>query len=167
MQNIFSRRLSLVLLALSCSVFSPAAHTAPLDIKAAQALWSMRAALNVAALQCQFDPTLNVIDNYKHFLQDHSVLLKQVQTMMTNWKKGGFDHYTTELYNSFSSVNEQRPFCTMASQVGGEAVQMTDEDLPEMAMKNMPSIIAIFPPPPVQTATKIPSKSKRKSRRRA
>jgi hypothetical protein len=33
----------------------------------AHALWSLRAALNVAALQCQFSPFLATVRNYNDF----------------------------------------------------------------------------------------------------
>lgn len=160
------RPLILNMMALGYLIVATPTGAAPLDVKAAEALWSMRAALNVAALQCQFDPSFNIVDNYKHFLQDHSVLLKQAQSVMSSVKKQNFDHYTTELYNSFSSVNEQMPFCTKAAQVGNDVSQMKDEELPQMAMTTMPEIRAIFPAPPVQVATKSKAKSKRKSRRR-
>ena len=39
-------------------------------------VWNMRAALNVAALQCQFEPTLLSVENYNAMLRDHEVELK-------------------------------------------------------------------------------------------
>ena len=39
-------------------------------------IWNMRAALNVAALQCQFEPTLLSVINYNAVINDHSVELK-------------------------------------------------------------------------------------------
>ena len=35
-------------------------------------VWNMRAALNVAALQCQFEPTLLTVPNYKRMLRDQA-----------------------------------------------------------------------------------------------
>ena len=35
-------------------------------------VWNLRAALNVAALQCQFAPTLLTVDNYNAMLNDHA-----------------------------------------------------------------------------------------------
>jgi hypothetical protein len=43
--------------------------TAP-ELRAAL-VWNLRAALNVAALQCQFEPTLMTLGNYNAFLKDH------------------------------------------------------------------------------------------------
>ncbi len=36
----------------------------------------MRAALNVAALQCQFEPMLTTVSNYNATLKDHEAELK-------------------------------------------------------------------------------------------
>jgi len=45
------------------------------ELRAAMA-WNMRAALNVAALQCQFEPTLLSVVNYNAVLTDHNAELK-------------------------------------------------------------------------------------------
>ena len=38
----------------------------------ANLLWTMRSGLNVAALQCQFEPTLLTVSNYNYLLKDHA-----------------------------------------------------------------------------------------------
>ena len=48
----------------------------PEEAKAA-IIWNVRAALNVAALQCQFEPTLLAVSNYNAMLVDHKAELKR------------------------------------------------------------------------------------------
>src|SRR5690349_3692253 len=38
----------------------------------AHLLWNLRSGLNVAALQCQFSPSLRAVDNYNALLAHHS-----------------------------------------------------------------------------------------------
>lgn len=75
-------------------------------------LWNFRAALNVAALQCQ-SVYMRAAPNYNGFIAHHSVeLANAYQTLgkyftRTNGPKGTvlFDQYSTRTYNSFSTMN--------------------------------------------------------------
>ncbi|NIJ08389.1 hypothetical protein FHS31_002006 [Sphingomonas vulcanisoli] len=100
----------------------------PLEIKA-NLLWSMRAGLNVAALQCQFAPSLRTVDNYNHMLGQHKLELQKAYTTLSAYFKrtGGktwstkLDQYTTRTYNGFSTLHAQLTFCETAAQIGYEA----------------------------------------------
>ena len=97
-------------------------------------LWNMRAGLNVAALQCQFEPTLLVVSNYNSLLKDHdgefdvaqAVLNKYyLRTAKVKTKKAGsdaFDQFGTHIYSSFSTVTAQRNFCQTANVIGRDAI---------------------------------------------
>ncbi len=108
--------------------------TKPLPAEArAHAIWTLRAALNVAALQCQYSPFLRSVDNYNQMLRKHGPEVMAAQTMMTRYfmrtvKRGGlaaFDRYNTRSYNSFSTLDAQYNFCWAAGQAG-QAVRMAN-----------------------------------------
>jgi hypothetical protein len=92
----------------------------------AHAVWTLRAALNVAALQCQYSPFLRTVDNYNQMLKKHgSELISAQTTMLSHYtrtmKRGGaaaFDRYNTRSYNSFSTLDAQYNFCWAAGQAG-------------------------------------------------
>jgi hypothetical protein len=94
-------------------------------------LWSLRAALNVAALQCDFEPTLLTTSNYNAMLAHHKVELTSAFKMVSDYfvrtqgaKPGQkqFDQYGTRTYSSFSTVQAQRNFCQTAGSVGRDAI---------------------------------------------
>lgn len=116
----------------------------------AHLVWSLRAALNVAALQCQYSPFLRTVDNYNQMLRKHGDELTSAQTTMIGFftrtqKRGGmagFDRYNTRSYNSFSTLDAQYNFCWTAAQAG-LAVRMADVGrLGEVAEAVMPGIRA-------------------------
>jgi hypothetical protein len=89
-------------------------------------VWMLRAAMNVAALQCQYSPFLRSVDNYNQMLRKHGAELVAAQkTMVAHFnrtvKRGGaanFDRYNTRSYNSFSTLDAQYNFCWVAGQAG-------------------------------------------------
>lgn len=94
-------------------------------------LWSLRAALNVAALQCDFEPTLLTTSNYNAMLAHHKAELagafKAVGDYFTRThglKPGQkqFDQYGTRTYSAYSTVQAQRNFCQTAGSVGRDAI---------------------------------------------
>ncbi len=100
------------------------ARATPADLKA-HAVWSLRAALNVAALQCQHSSFLRAVDNYNQMLRKHGSELTAAQNQMiahfTRTQKAGlaaFDRYNTRSYNSFSTLDAQYNFCWAAGQAG-------------------------------------------------
>jgi hypothetical protein len=92
----------------------------------AHAVWTLRAAMNVAALQCQYSPFLRTVDNYNQMLKKHGNELTAAQSVMQGHynrtlKRGGaaaFDRYNTRSYNSFSTLDAQYNFCWAAGQAG-------------------------------------------------
>lgn len=94
-------------------------------------VWSMRAALNVAALQCQFEPSLNTVRNYNALLMDHREELKSSFDTLGEYfertaktKKAGqsaLDQFGTRTYSSFATVGAQYGFCQTANAIGRDA----------------------------------------------
>ena len=103
-------------------------------------IWTLRSALNVAALQCQFEPVLNSVKTYNAVLRDHDVEFDAAQaTLMKyyaraggagsakagkNSKAGqmGFDQFGTRTYSAFATVSAQFGFCQTAGSIGRDAV---------------------------------------------
>jgi hypothetical protein len=101
----------------------------------AEVVWTLRAGLNFAALQCQFAPSLMVVPNYNQLLTHHSKeLAADYKLLQTYFKRtagkgatqnainAAFDSYNTRSYSSFSTVYAQRGFCQTASAIGQEAL---------------------------------------------
>lgn len=113
----------------------------------AHAVWTLRAALNVAALQCQYSPFLRAVDNYNQMLKKHAAELSLAQSRMINHftrtqKAGlaGFDRYNTRIYNSFSTLDAQYNFCWTAGQAG-QALRTADVgNMANVAEATLPAI---------------------------
>lgn len=118
-------------------------------------VWTLRAALNVAALQCQFEPTLVTVDNYNAMLKDHSTELKssfdalnKYFTRTTKTKAAGqtaLDQFGTRTYSSVTAVYSQLNFCQTAASIGRDAVFAPRGgfgDLAELRMRELRNAIA-------------------------
>lgn len=101
----------------------------------AEVVWTMRAGLNFAALQCQFAPSLMTVANYNAMLTHHAKeLATNYKTLQGYFKRNAgkgasinainaaFDSFNTRTYSSFSSVYAQRGFCQDASNIGQAAL---------------------------------------------
>ncbi|WP_375426987.1 hypothetical protein [uncultured Sphingomonas sp.] len=109
---------------------SPLPGATPDELRAGL-VWTMRAALNVAALQCQFEPTLGTVRNYNALLVDHRDELKNSFDVLTKYfvrtgktKKEGqtaLDQFGTRIYSSYATVGAQRGFCQTANTIGTDA----------------------------------------------
>lgn len=106
-------------------------------------VWNLRAALNVAALQCQFEPTLLSISNYNATIAHHDAELDAAQTVLLGYfhrtagkgKAGqtAADQYGTRIYSGYSTVQAQRGFCQSAAAVGRQAIFANRGTLHEVA----------------------------------
>jgi hypothetical protein len=95
-------------------------------------LWALRSGLNVAALQCNFDPSLRILENYNAILNNHKdELASSFNGLSAYFKRthktpkagqNAFDSYGTRTYSGFSSVSGQLAFCTVASKVSKSAL---------------------------------------------
>lgn len=95
-------------------------------------VWNMRAALNVAALQCQFEPTLMTQANYNVILLNHEDELKKSYDVLTKYfartaktvKAGqtALDQFGTRTYSGFTTVAAQYGFCQTAASIARDAI---------------------------------------------
>lgn len=110
---------------------SPLPGATPIEQRAA-IVWNMRAALNVAALQCGFEPTLRSLENYNAILNNHGPeLTASFNTLTAYFRRTNkvasagqkaLDTYGTRTYAGFSTVQSQLEFCATASRVGRRAL---------------------------------------------
>jgi hypothetical protein len=125
----------------------PLSDPTPADIKA-NLVWSLRAALNVAALQCQFAPPLMTVRNYNTILSQHSLEFGNAykglathfkRTDKKNWQRA-FDQHTTRTYNGFSTMHAQLGFCETAGKIGRLALGTRKGELYNIATLYMSEI---------------------------
>ncbi len=113
-------------------------------------IWNLRAGLNVAALQCAFEPTLRTMQNYNAILNDHNAELASSFNTLTAYFKRvnktpaagqkALDTYGTKTYSGFSTVRAQVGFCYAASRIGriglftpkGRFITLAQEHLREL-----------------------------------
>jgi hypothetical protein len=145
------------------------AAPAALAMPEAESVWRLRAALNVAALQCQFDPSLRAVDNYNDFLKTHKKPLDEARRAMERrMGVNAFDRYNTRTYNSFTAINEQVAFCKTSSDVAGRANALTsDTEFRKFAKTGLDEIVAVFPKPEPKVAAKPKTKPKAKGKGKA
>lgn len=127
-------------------VGAPLPGATPEEARAAL-LWNMRAALNVAALQCQFEPTLLTVGNYNAMLLDHQEELKGAFDTLSQYfartaktKKEGqaaLDQFGTRTYSSFATVAGQLGFCRTANSIGRDALFQPRGTLASLAEARM------------------------------
>jgi len=109
--------------------------------------WNLRAALNVAALQCDFAPMLLTVDHYNAMIKDHSAELKSALDTLnayfvrTNKTKAAgqaaFDRFGTRTYSAFATVAAQYGFCQTAGKVGSAAIFAPRGTLGDVAVNYM------------------------------
>ncbi len=97
----------------------------------AQLVWNMRSGLNVAALQCQFEPTLMSVQNYNIVLYNHRDELKKAFDTLNRYfvrvakvKRDGqnaLDRFGTRTYTGFTAVASQYGFCQTAAAITEQA----------------------------------------------
>jgi hypothetical protein len=112
--------------------FDPAMPGASAAEEKAALTWSLRSALNLAALQCQFEPMLRTVENYNAILGNHSDELAGAFSTISNYYKRtkkapklaqtALDQYGTRVISSYSTVRGQIGFCYMAGQIGRRAL---------------------------------------------
>ncbi len=113
-------------------------------------VWNLRAAINVAALQCQFEPTLLAISNYNAMIAHHDAEMDKAQAGVLGYfqrtvgkgKPGqaASDQYGTRIYSGYSTVQAQKGFCQAAAEVGRQAIFAERGTLHEVARSGLASI---------------------------
>ena len=118
----------------------------PQELRAAL-VWNLRAALNVAALQCQFAPTLLTLPNYNALLTNHGQELASAHGTLESYfvrvapnRRAGqtrLDQFGTRIYSGFSTVQAQYTFCQAAGSIGHQALFTPRGQLGDLAARRM------------------------------
>lgn len=120
----------------------------------ANAVWSVRAALNIAALQCQFSTFLATVRNYNDVLRQHSDELDRARiAMIAHFRRydgtqaqNSFDRYTTQTYNSYSTLDAQYAFCEQAAIAGRTVLTIRKGELGKQAAEIRDGVRASLTP---------------------
>jgi cell division septation protein DedD len=99
-----------------------------------EAVWHLRAALNVAALSCRNQA---IVDNYNQLLRSHKAAFAAAYAAETARFHGGaaLDQHLTKLYNFFAQPPAQIAFCHAATAEVGQAVSVPTAGFPGYAAK--------------------------------
>ena len=143
-------------------------------------LWHFRVAMNVAALQCDFEPALLTVSNYNATLAHHENELSSAFDTLTGYfrrTRGGgsraatnaFDQYNTRVYSSYSTVHAQKDFCQVMGQSGRDAIFADRGTLYQVAQRRMGEVNRALTPtgeqyftnPAYNYRTTLPSFSKK------
>jgi hypothetical protein len=113
----------------------------------ANLVWNLRSALNVAALQCKFEPSLLTLQNYNIILENHKDELKKAYDTINKYfvrtNKGAkvgisaMDRYGTRTYSAFTTVAAQYGFCQTASGIATHAAYAPRGTLYKVAIAEM------------------------------
>jgi hypothetical protein len=116
----------------------------------ANLVWNLRSALNVAALQCKFEPSLLTLQNYNIVLENHKDELKRAYDTMNKYfirtakgiKPGlsAMDRYGTRTYSAFTTVGAQYGFCQTAATTLTHAVYAPRGTLYKVAVAEMSAL---------------------------
>lgn len=135
----------------------------PPEIGANQ-IWSLRAALNVAALQCQFSPFLRTVPRYNAMIKQHAKEFGRAQAVLGAYfrRTGGpgaasaLDRYNTRLYQSYTTLDAQLAFCNAASSAGRDVLLQPIGSLSAIAATEVALVRSALTPvivPPITIET--------------
>ncbi|WP_294091106.1 hypothetical protein [Sphingomonas sp.] len=119
---------------------------------ALETLWHLRAALNVAALNCTGEAAEHIVADYNALLVERRLALAAANTAVEagmkarhgeSWQEQ-HDADMTRVYNFFSQPPAQRDFCIIAEQVAYEARTVPEAALADFAAARMAVLEAPF-----------------------
>jgi hypothetical protein len=123
---------------------TPPPPTINSGVGAQEALWHLRAALNVAALGCGQGPAgAGIVARYNALLIERKAVLATAYAAETGRygaERGALDRHMTQLYNFFADPVAQRGFCAVAAQVAEEAAAVPADALPDFAVSALPRL---------------------------
>jgi hypothetical protein len=115
----------------------------------AHAVWTMRAGLNVAALQCQFSPFLMAVPTYNALLRQHTDEMGDafktltgffVRTQGPRTGQRAFDTYATRTNQNWATFDAQYSFCDAAALVGRRALAVPKGKFGDFALAELPNL---------------------------
>lgn len=128
-------------------------QTVNTQLTANQALWNLRSALNVAALNCPQPQRETALANYSAFLTRNAKQLSAANTAVTRdfekrygrqGARPAQDRYMTSVYNYFALPPTLASFCNTAVTVGTEAAALAPEALPLFSAQALNRLESVF-----------------------
>ena len=115
-------------------------------------IWNLRAAMNVAALQCQ-SPYMRATQNYNGFIAHHAAELAASYAALGKYflRVGGakgtnqFDQFSTRTYNSFSTTSVAG-FCQVASNTMKSGLRVPKGELAAFAQAHIREVRSSLAP---------------------
>jgi hypothetical protein len=112
----------------------PTARPAPVALADAnEAVWHLRAGLNVAALMCKGKGRVPVSGDYSRLLTRHRGLFAAAYAAEQKRHGSGLDRHQTRLYNRYSNQRDPAGFCRDAADVARRAIAMDSPTLARSA----------------------------------
>lgn len=127
-------------------------QTVNLNISAAQTLWNLRSAYNVAALNCMKPEHAQIVINYRAFLKSHLKGLNAANKAVDSEFKAKYgarfipprEAYMTQVYNYFALPPTLPAFCDAALAMSNEAATVPTAELETFAARSLPNLERVF-----------------------
>lgn len=122
------------------------------SVSGAQAVWNLRSAYNVAALNCVEPQYAPILAGYKEFLKVHDKSLDKANAELNKSFNGAFgkagtrerETYQTQVYNFFAVPPVKATFCEAAMQIAAEVALLPAGQLEGYAPQGLAKIEAPF-----------------------
>jgi len=129
-----------------------ARQTVNTGVTAAQALWNLRSAYNVAALNCMKPEHAAILEGYRAFLHNNTRALTAANRTVDQEFKARFgttfvrsrEAYMTQVYNYFALPPTIQGFCDAALTVSKEAQSVKPADLNSFAVRSLAALDDVF-----------------------
>nr|WP_137676273.1 hypothetical protein [Parerythrobacter lutipelagi] len=127
-------------------------RTVNYGLSTAQTVWNLRAALNVAALNCQSAAHVDILPAYSLLLERDKRALSGINNTITSEfraeygrdYRSNFDNYMTQVYNYYALPPTQRNFCDTALAISREYMLTDGAQLETFAIGALPRIERVF-----------------------
>lgn len=122
------------------------------NISPAQAIWNLRSAYNVAALNCPAADYPTILPGYREFLRVHARGLTAANTKVDAEFRARHgarfiphrEKYMTEVYNHFAFPPTIRDFCDAVSAVARDAKPVKPAELEAFSQRSLPNVEVVF-----------------------
>lgn len=122
------------------------------NISPAQAIWNLRSAWNVAALDCSDSSYADIAPAYRDFLKRFAKGLKVTNRKVDAEFRAKYgkkyiaqrEAYMTQVYNHDALPPTLDEFCKAVSAVGRDAITVKPAELEPFAVRSLPSIEIVF-----------------------
>jgi hypothetical protein len=124
------RRAARPVSARSAQASAPSPPVQPASARGSEALWHLRAGLNVAALQCRGRGRVSVAGAYSQVLSRHRAALAAAYRAEQAIHRGAsLDSHMTRVYNRFANQRSPELFCRTSAEIAARVARMSSPEL--------------------------------------